>query len=170
VDQPYTSNSYAKRREIMWDAIYEKTGEKKDASKIWLEFENPHNEKWYCCNLHKQPVTPVIKHKRIINNEEIIVLSHFRMIVEGHYCPGESDKHWNLKVELAKKIQEKKLNLSCNGYNFIDDELKNRLERKRGNRRADILFEFDKYNSLYGNGIVIEIAISESVDSLIKKR
>jgi len=153
----------------MWDAIHKKTGDRLEAGLVWIEYEDPHKEEWYCCELHKQQVTPVIKHIRKQNGEEIIVLSHFRMIGEGHFCPGESDLHWNLKVELAKKIQEKEIKLPYNGYSFTNEKLENRLERTKGNRRADVLFEFDKYNSLYGKGIVIEIVVSEPRDSLIKK-
>jgi len=55
----------------MWDAVHSKTETVFLASDIWGKFEKPHDEDWYCCKLHKYPVTPVKAHKRKINGEEI---------------------------------------------------------------------------------------------------
>jgi len=153
----------------MWNAIHKETGRNIKAYDAVIEFEKPHKEEWYCCNIHKYPVTPVKSHQR----KGKLVLDHFRMI-SNHFCPGESDIHWNLKVEVAKQIEEGgvKFKFKKDKIAFIFkqcSELVERLEITKKNRRADVLFEFEKYSPTYGYGIVIEIAVSENIDSLRKK-
>ena len=153
----------------MWDAIHKETGEIIKAYDAVVRFEKPHKEEWYCCNLHKYPVTPVKSHTR----EGIIVLDHFRMI-SNHFCPGESDMHWNLKVEIAQQIENGNVRFKFKKekIDFVFkqcSELIERLEITKERRRADILFDFEKYHPTYGKGIVIEIAVSEGIESLRKK-
>ena len=154
----------------MISAIHRKTGKLWKARDTWKEWSDPHNEEFFCCKLHKYPVTPVVHHERNINGERTWVIDHFRML-EDHYCPGESDEHWNIKINTALKIKNKDVFLKFEGKK-IDCDFKERdkvTEIKRGNNRADILFELEQFDSLLGFGIVIEVAVTEKLSSLVKK-
>lgn len=150
----------------MRSAIHKTTGKIWKARNIWKELDDPRNEKWYCCELHKNPVVPVIHHKR----KEEWVIDHFRT-KPGFFCSGESDEHWNTKINIAKKIKNNSLDLFFRGKKISCDfkESDKVTEIKIDKNRADILFEFSKYNSFLGSGIVIEVAITEDIKSLEKK-
>ena len=151
---------------VFWllEAIHEGTGEPWKSWKIWEAFPDHHKEKWVCCKLHRNPVTPIKEHKR----KEQFVQSHFRSLT-NHFCPGESDEHWQLKVDIRLGIEQKNYTLRYRNHlidcpiNFIDNEI------KKDNRKADVLLEFEKFNSLFGYGIVFEVAISEQENSLVRK-
>ena len=144
----------------MWDAVHNKTKNIYLATDIWDKFEKPHEEEWYCCELHKYPVTPVKAHKRKIGGEEINIFSHFRNLTD-HFCPGESIEHWQTKVDIVLGLKEKRYGLTFRGEK-IEYEIKNiDIEVAKDNRRADILLEIP-YNSFLGYGIVIEVMVSET--------
>jgi len=153
----------------MFEAIHEQTGVAWKSWKIWDAFQKPHEEKWICCKLHKYPVTPVKEHKR----KEQFVQAHFRSLTD-HYCPGESDEHWNLKIQIAESIKNKQLLLSFRKEDIpyeIDETipLDKYIEIRKKNRQADVFYQTKNYNSLLGNGLVIEIQVSEKIDSLESK-
>lgn len=157
----------------MFDAIHKKTNKGWYAAKIWDEFSNPHDEEWVCCPICKLKVTPVIKHYR--NEKMIFVPSHFRIMKNNKKCISyESDEHKMGKIIIANLIENKEINFTVK-HEMIRlkfqtvPEIKYRWEVQKGERRADILFELEKYNSLIGNGVVIEIAVSEKEKSLEMK-
>jgi len=148
----------------MWDAVHKKTETVYLSSRIWDKFEKPHDEEWYCCKLHKYPVTPVKAHKRKINGEEISVLSHFRNITEN-ICNGESVEHWQTKVDIVLGLKEKRYLLLFRG-NIIEYDFESICnEVSIDKRRADILIKFNEYNSFLGYGIVIEVLHSEKEEN-----
>lgn len=151
----------------MWDAIHSETEKIYLSTDVWDIFDNPHKEEWYCCPLHKYPVTPVKAHKRKINNEEINVLPHFRNITDK-ICSGESIEHWQTKVMILLGLKEKKIDLIYRGKK-INYEIKNiDVEVTKENRRADILMDIE-FNTFLGNGLVIEVLVSEEYDNFLLK-
>lgn len=161
----------------MWDAIHKKTKKPYYAYQIWNKFEKPHNEEWYCCPICEKPVTPIKKHKRVIHNKEILIPSFFRIMAGYGGCISyESDEHKAGKIIVASLIEYHKdfiftyrgKKIKIPSFKKVP-ELKYRWEQKRGERRADVLFEFTKFNAFLGKGIAIEIAISENKKSLYEK-
>lgn len=148
----------------MFKAVHESTGIIWNAFDILNTFPAPNKEKWICCLQHKNPVSFIKRHQR----KESWVVAHFRSLT-NHFCPGESDEHWQLKVDIKIGIQKKRYNLKFRGkeiqypFNFIDNEIQ--IE----NRRADILLKFLEFNSFFGYGIVFEVAVSEKEESLLSK-
>jgi len=159
----------------MWDAIHKETEKPYFAYKIWEKFNKPHDEKWICCPICKKPVTPVVKHIRVIHNEKIYIPSFFKLFDGVGGCIShESDEHKMGKIIIATlvennkamfKIKNKKINLVFKSVPNISY----RWEQHLYNRRADVLFILEKWNNIIGNGIVFEIAITEKKRSLVKK-
>lgn len=154
----------------MFEAIHEGTGIAWKSWKVWDAFLKPNDEKWICCKLHKNPVTPIKKYEK---KNGTVVTSHFRSLTD-HFCPGESDEHWNLKVQIAEAIKNKQLLFSFRKENIQykvpkDISLEEYLEVRKNNRQADVLFMSDYHDSLLGFGLVVEIKVSEQVESLESK-
>ena len=164
----------------MLEAIHKKTFEAtKNASQsgyhaslIWSRFENPENEDWVCCPICQKSVVPVKYHFRKINKDtlserEIAVISYFRIKngETGGCATGESDEHKNAKILIACLIENKKVFLKIGDaiipYSALNIKsvptIPFRWEISKGNRRADILFQFSEWHQLLGQGIVFEI-------------
>lgn len=154
----------------MFEAVHEQTGVAWKSWKIWTAFLKPHDEKWICCKLHKNPVTTVKKYQK---KNGTTVASHFRSLTDC-FCPGESDEHWNLKIQIAEAIKNKQLLFSFRKENIhykVDEKLplEDYIEKRKNHRKADILFKSNKYDSLLGFGLVIEVQVSEKKESLESK-
>lgn len=125
-----------------------------------------------CCKDCNKPVRPVKEHVRIYNKEtkiKTVVMPHFRFLNSDTHCILESDEHKEMKANL-------KILLINNNHNF---EYRKEIiqlprylvscEKPHENRRADVLLKFNKYSSFLGNGIVLEVAVSEKEKSLEEK-
>src|SRR4030042_6172846 len=154
----------------MFKALHENTGIVWPAFEVLGTYKIPKKEKWICCQIHKYPVVHVkLGHKK----NGTLVASHFRSLTD-HFCPGESDEHWNLKIQIAEAIKNKQLLFSFRKENIQykvpeDISLEEYIEVRKNNRQADVLFLSDDYDSFLGFGLVIEIQVSEKIESLESK-
>lgn len=140
------------------------------AHQVWLMFKDPHKEDWFCCPICKKPVTPVVKHDRVMNGNTIKIPSFFRVIEGVGGCVSEeSDEHKNAKILLASLIESKQITLKIGKSTIPFSSLKFkqvpkipfRWEQTREKRRADVLFELQEWHNVLGQGIVFEVQTSE---------
>src|SRR4030042_4907384 len=124
----------------MFKALHENTGIVWPAFEVLGTYKIPKKEKWICCQIHKYPVVHVkLGHKK----NGTLVASHFRNLT-NHYCPGESDEHWNLKIQIAEAIKNKQLLFSFRSeiipFEIVEKQsLKSCIEIRSKNRRADVI-------------------------------
>jgi len=164
---------------VMWDAIHKETGKECFATEVWKLYKNPHKEDWLCCPICKKSVTPVKGHVREKDSRKIFVTSHFRIKDKntGGCIYGESDEHKKLKILIATLIENQSIKLKI-GDAYIPysklkiksvPELPYRWEQTVGNRRADVKFQFKEWHPVLGQGIVFEIALTETEQKKIEK-
>jgi len=147
------------------------------AAEAFVKFANPYNEKWFCCNesdCKKVIVNIKKKHQRKYKSGKIVyVASHFTQNKKNEWkCShtGETDRHYNLKMQIISLIYEKDLKIKIGNLILEYDETNIiGVEKLRISNRADVLLEFQKFNPILGNGLVIEIINTESTDSIEKK-
>jgi len=129
-------------------------------------------KKWVCCKDCNKSVRPVKEHFRIYDKEtgiKTVVMPHFRFLAENTSCVLESDEHKEMKANLKISLSEKNNSFIYNGETIKLPEYDVSCEKPHKHRRADILLKFDRYSSFLGNGLVIEIAVSETEKSLEDK-
>jgi hypothetical protein len=157
----------------MLDAYHKTTSTGFYASQVWTSFPDPYSEEWVCCPLEDKKVTPVIGHKRQINGKEVSVVSFFRLAENVGNCSfGESDEHKNEKILVATLIENNNVPLIVGEtpIPYSSLKIKNvsgpqfRWEQTRENRRADVLFEFQEWHNVLGQGIVFEVQLSRITD------
>lgn len=166
----------------MWEAIHKKTRKAYWSDQCEVEFNDPHDEEWVCCPLDSKPVEYVKQHPRTINGKEIIIPAFFRMEkgASGSCISfsNESEQHKKLKILVATLLENKRIKLQVSDSVIEWDELKIRnvkrlpfrWEQQKEKRRADVLFEFERWHPLLGKGIVFEIVVSEDMKSIDEKR
>lgn len=150
----------------MLDALHKKSNTAFNGYRAFSTFEDPHTEEWVCCPIDNKPVTPVREHKR--NNSGVI--SHFRLIDEnlGGCTSGESDEHRKYKILIATLVENNNTPLVVGNSEIPYSSLKvknvpimaARWEQKIDNHRADVLFAFQEWHPVLGQGIVFEIQLS----------
>lgn len=164
---------------LLLEAIHKTTSRGYSGREIWDKFDDPRKEEWICCPTDQKPVTPVVEHSRLINNEKIFVVPHFRLLEgQGGCISVESDAHKKAKILLASLIDNKRIQLQI-GRSFVPysslefkevPRLPFRWEQKRKQRRADVLFELRQWHNVLGQGLVFEIQTSNLSEEERRKR
>ena len=181
----------------MFSAIHKKTGIPYLGPQIWKPglFENKdvHKEKWLCPQEEIENideineeifVTPVMEHSR----KDIFIPAFFRLYPKYSdkvILKPESEKHKKAKTVLCSLLTEDKdFQLIYDNDIYSANELPIDYEKLRNNirkievtkyntftnqkKRADVLIPFI-FNAYFGNGIVIEIKISEKDEKTEEK-
>lgn len=153
----------------MFKAWHKQTMQEYFGFMIWDKFPYPRNEEFVCCPIDNKKVIPVRAQTRTINGKKRNILSFFRLDdgVGGCSTP-QSDEHIHAKMLVATLIEFSHLPLlignSVIPYNSLKIRKKEKIseywEQKRENRIADVLFEFEEFNNILGQGLVFEIQLS----------
>jgi hypothetical protein len=155
-------------------AIHKKTGDLYYSVEIRKKFVNPNKEEWICCIEENKKVTPVRSHPRKINGKYRFIVSYFRMGNELEECISskESEEHKLAKILVQSFIEHSCIplvvenskigifSLNLKKHNLIRDY----LEQPRYNNKADVLFEFEYWHPILGQGMVFEIQLSPISD------
>ncbi|KKM07658.1 hypothetical protein LCGC14_1731780, partial [marine sediment metagenome] len=161
----------------MFEAFNKKEKRTYLASEAFVKFPDPYKEEWICCNEKDCTHIKVFakkRHKRNHKGKEIHVTSHFFQSKNNEFkCSysTKSDRHYNMQMHIASLLYDNDLKLKI-GKNltlpYTDKNLKG-AEKIRGSNRADYLIEFEEFNEILGNGIVIEIKNTEVESSIEEK-
>jgi len=159
----------------MLKAVNAEQNEIYTAIKAFRVFENPHREKWFCCDSEKVPVTPVKAHNRDIGGIVTKVISHFRCFPERTaLCwAGESDIHKAWKVVLASLIENQEIEIDVAGFTIPISRLgikQSKIEYILEKGKTDVGVPLTKFNPLLGKGIAFEIQKSPITQEEIEQR
>lgn len=92
----------------------------------------------------------------------------------GYTPEGESKEHYIKKMEILDDLHNKEIEIQTHGLKWkFNKELVDYIAEEKyeiNGRRADIIVRLKKPNVILGNGIAIEIMISEKEESINLKR
>lgn len=142
-------------------------------AKAFIEIPNYKEQTFTCidpdCN---QTLSLKKEHNRFTFGKLIWVIPHFvHPPTSACKLAGESAEHYERKLVLLSYLYCNKIKINIHGLVLVIDP-ENILgpEKRREENIADVLLEFKEYNPLFGNGIVFEIMVSETEESIETKK
>jgi len=124
-----------------------------------------------CCNEELSFIKEYYKPKGLWRSH----FSHKRNSECSGYTPeGESAEHYTKKMALLDDLYNKKISIKTNGLTWVfNKDLVDYITEEKyeiDSRRADIIVRLKKPNIILGNGIAIEVVVSEKENSINNKR
>lgn len=156
---------------------------------VWTDLENPlivksyilknlpeiETSKKYYCPCCKEEISFIKEH----NKEKGLWRAHFahhpNSKCEGYIPKGESPEHYEIKMRTLDLLTNKQIGIIIgNGklQYFLQTEHFDIISEETpciNERRPDILLKLKSPDAIFGNGIVIEIMVSEAKKSVIEK-